>query len=168
MSKPDSSTSKGDRFEKVVFTMIQELLNKDQLPINSKHSKVFQKKGYYSEKRKANIIIDISVECTLPGEDKPTMYLLIECKDYNHPIPVDDVEEFYSKTQQIVGLNAKAIMVTSNLLQSGALNFAISSGIRVLKLDIDGKAEILSYRKERSKVNNNSQQFMNAFFAFFE
>ena len=45
----------------------------------------------------------------------------------------NDVEEFYSKVQQIAGVNVKAVLVTSGSLQEGALQFARSKGIGVAR-----------------------------------
>ena len=41
-------------------------------------------------------------------------------------MPVDDVEEFFVKSQQVGAANSKAIVITSNAFQSGALAFARS------------------------------------------
>ena len=62
------------------------------------------------------------------------MLCLIECKDYSRPVPVDDVEEFFAKVQQVAPAKAKAIVVSSNSFQSGALEFACSKGIGLLRM----------------------------------
>ena len=165
MELPISTTAKGDNFEARVFEILRTMVISNELPINGNYSKVFRKKEYYSQQRKSNIVVDISVECTLPGEQQPSLYLMVECKDYKHPIPVNDVEEFFAKTQQITGLNVKAIMVTTNVLQEGALNFAITNGIRVMRIKPDGGREVLSFRKEYSAASNNNKDYINAILA---
>src|ERR1043165_5928123 len=102
--------------------MVKAMLVNEELPVNGKYCKIYRKKGYYSSMREKDIIVDISVECTLPGAPKPSLYLMIECKDLNHPVSVDNIEEFCNKTGQITGLNVKAVFITTNTLQSGALN----------------------------------------------
>ena len=158
----NSTTERGDVFETRVLGILHDMLESDDFPINPKFCKIFLKKPYYSSKRKSNIIIDISIECCLPGEE-PFLFFIIECKDYNHPVPVDDIEEFYAKTQQITGLNVKAIFVTTSTLQKGALNFAHSSGIRVMKIGLDDNREILSYRRVPAKATDQVANFINAF-----
>lgn len=165
MKNRTNTTRKGDEFEEKMYYFITELLLDDKLPITGKHSKVYRKKGYYSEHRKGNIIVDISIECTLPNEPQPSMYIMIECKDYNHPIPVDDLEEFYAKTKQITGLNIKAIFLTTNILQQGALNYAMSNGIRVMRIKNSDEQEILSYKKQERKISSNVSEYLNAFLA---
>lgn len=59
--------------------------------------------------------------------------MLIECKNYNHPVPVDDVEEFYSKIQQVSGANVKGIIASTNSFQEGAVAFSKSKGIGLLR-----------------------------------
>ncbi|MGN6476207.1 MAG: restriction endonuclease, partial [Flavipsychrobacter sp.] len=157
-----NTVSRGNAFEKRVVEHIKELLQKNLLPINCERSTVFEKKGYYSQSRKSNIVVDISVECTLPDDTEPSLYLMIECKDYSNPVPVDDLEEFVAKLDQITGLNCKAIFVTSNILQEGALNYAISNNIRVMKIDEHNKREILSFRREKSFSNDTNKEYINA------
>jgi hypothetical protein len=50
---------------------------------------------------------------------------VFECKDYKKSVPVDDIEEFKSKLQQIAGLNVKGTMVVSGDLQKSAITYAI-------------------------------------------
>ena len=157
-----NTTNKGDIFEEHVFHTLKEMLEKDELPVNGKYCKIYKKKGYFSSKRKSDIIFDISIECTLPGETSPTIYLVVECKDYSHAVPVNDLEEFHSKVLQVTGLNVKALFFTTNVLQIGALNYAVSSGIRVMRIRQEGKREVLSFRKEQNAVNKNSSDFVNA------
>ncbi|MBS1689561.1 MAG: restriction endonuclease [Bacteroidetes bacterium] len=165
MDLPISTTAKGDNFEAKVFDILQTMLLNNELPVNSSHSRIFRKKKYYSSQRKSDIIVDISVECTLPGETEPSLYLMVECKDYKHPIPVNDIEEFYSKTRQITGLNVKAILFTTNILQEGALNFAITNKIRVMRIKPEGEPILLSFRKEGNTTKNVSKDFINAVLA---
>jgi hypothetical protein len=58
---------------------------------------------------------------------------LIECKNYSHPVPVDDAEEFFSKVQQVAAANAKGIIASTASFQSGTRTFAKSKGIGLLR-----------------------------------
>jgi hypothetical protein len=72
-----NTVEKGNAFEDKVYNVIKSLLEKDELPISSKRSKVFQKKGYYSKVREDNIIFDITVETYLPNEtDYSVLYII--------------------------------------------------------------------------------------------
>jgi len=129
-----STVEKGNKFENRVFQLLEQELTSERLLVNPKYSKIYQKKGYYSERRKNMIIVDISIEVFLPNQDEMSFIILIECKDYGKNIPVDDIEEFNSKIEQIAGLNAKGIFVSSTALQKGALNYAKSRKIAVIRL----------------------------------
>lgn len=157
-----SSTKKGDAFEARVYEMIKGMLASDALPIPSKYCQVYCKKGYYSASRGKPVIIDVSVECTLPGAPHPSTYIIIECKDLGRGVDVSDMAEFCTKVQEITAFNVKPIFVTSNRFQEGAFNLAVSKAIWLMKLSPDGTRETLSFRKERSPVSQNSRDFINA------
>jgi len=95
--------------------------------------KVFTRKGYYSKDRAKNIIFDISIEVYVPGAKTYSLLILIECKNYNHAVPVDDVEEFFQKMQQVSGANVKGILVTTNSFQESCFNFSSSKGIGLVR-----------------------------------
>ncbi|MGP1782784.1 restriction endonuclease, partial [Shewanella frigidimarina] len=83
--------------------------------------------------REKNITFDVSIEIYQPGQKEYSVLVLIECKNYNHRVPVDDVEEFYAKAQQISGANIKGIIASTNSYQDGAFKFARSKGIGLLR-----------------------------------
>jgi len=88
---------------------------------------------------------------------------IIECKDYSSAIPVDDLEEFHSKIQQIAGNNVKAIFATSAALQKSALNFAKSKKIGVIRYLPDNQVKwIISFMTSRQERLNHSE-FNSAF-----
>jgi hypothetical protein len=59
--------------------------------------------------------------------------VLIECKNYTHPVTVDDVEEFFTKVQQVASAKAKAVLASTASFQSGAREFARAKGIGLLR-----------------------------------
>jgi len=128
-----NTVDKGNAFENKVFTHIIEELSNDRLHVIGRRSKAYQKKGYFSKDRLSEIITDISIETFLPEATDYTLLTVIECKDYDTPIPVSDIEEFHSKIQQIAGDNVKAIFATSAALQKSALNYAKSKKIGVIR-----------------------------------
>jgi len=166
-----NSIEKGNVFENEVYQYIEKELNNDRLLVSGQMSKLFSKKGYFSKDRDKNIITDISIETYLPNSTNYSLLIVIECKDYNGKIPVDEIEEFYSKVQQIAGANVKAIFCTKSALQASALNYAKSKKIGVIRFlphnQIDYKFEIvLSYLTtemiaKRNELNWN--EFNSAF-----
>ena len=104
-----STVAKGDTFEQSVFDALSEELKGDRLGLSPSTAKLFRKKGYYSHDRKTDIIVDMSIEVWPPDADNYSILWVCECKDYGHPIPVDDVEEFKAKLDQIAGKNVKGV-----------------------------------------------------------
>ncbi|MDR1149316.1 MAG: restriction endonuclease [Spirochaetaceae bacterium] len=138
-----NTVKKGNDFEDKVFKYINTELLNDRLHVSRKRSKAYQKKDYFSKDRQATIITDISIETFLPDASDYSLLTVIECKDYNSAIPVNDIEEFHSKVQQIAGDNVKAIFVTNAVLQKSALNYAKSKGIAVIRYLPDNQVKLL-------------------------
>ena len=110
-----NTVEKGDLFEKEVFDFIKEHVMSGNSHLNPDLCSFHRKKGYYSDKRKKEIIFDISIECYRKGSDKYSQLVIIECKDYSSTIPVDDVEEFESKLRQVSGVNIKGMFFSKHL-----------------------------------------------------
>src|SRR5262245_3751014 len=124
-----STTAKGDAFEADVFEAISRMIDENRFFSRPDCCRIFRKKGYYSKDRECEIVFDVAVEIRVPGQDEPSILFLVECKDYRHRVPVDDVEEFYAKVQQVSPAGAKAIMVSPSAFQDGAFKFARSKRI---------------------------------------
>ena len=126
--------AKGNSFEDIVFLAMKEELKNDCLGLSSSCCKVFQKKAYFSRDRRSNIVVDISIEVWIPGAKEYSLLWVCECKDYVHPVRVDDVEEFKAKLDQIAGKNIKGVFATRSAMQKGALTYAQSNGIGVVRI----------------------------------
>lgn len=156
-----NSVAKGNAFEDRVFAALTSELNDDKLGLSPKLAKPFKKKGYYSRDRNANIIVDMSIEVWLPNADHWSLLWVCECKDYSGSIPVDDVEEFKAKLDQIAGVNKKGVMAISGVLQQGALKYARANGIGVVRLLPDDQVEHVMYfmtsaiMSEATKLNSS-------------
>jgi Zn-dependent peptidase ImmA (M78 family) len=133
MSRQKNTTRVGDELEKRIFDLVQAEIDADRFFFRKQSCKVFAKKGYYSRDRCSNIVFDISIEAYLPGADEYSMLILIECKNYSHPVPVDDAEEFFTKLQQVGAANAKGIIASPAPFQSGAREFAKAKGIGLMR-----------------------------------
>lgn len=140
-----STVEKGDKFEDKVFSEISKLVESGNLGLNPDCCRLFQKKGYYSRDRDSDIIVDISVEVWMPGADQWSMLWVCECKDYSGSIPVDDIEEFKAKLNQITGVNVKGLFTTSSAYQKGSLNYARSNGIGLLRLLPEKQIDVVMY-----------------------
>lgn len=151
-----AKNSKGEIFEEAVYMGVKILISQRKFFVNAKYMRLFRKKGYYSIERKKNIITDISVEIYIKDpvkymEIKPSIVIVIECKDYSNALPVDDVEEFHAKLQQIGSDNTKGIIITRySLYQESAVNYARSKGIMLMDWEEYGQ---VSYNYERTEDN---------------
>jgi Zn-dependent peptidase ImmA (M78 family) len=128
-----SSTSRGLDLEERVYSFFAEEIRGNRFVARPECCQIFRKKAYYSRDRLSNVVFDVAIELTMPGAEAHSMLWLVECKNYGRPVPVDDVEEFYAKVQQVGAAKSKAILVTTNSFQSGALEFARSKGIGLLR-----------------------------------
>ena len=119
-----NTTLKGDIFEKQVFGLISNLLNNEEYYLSGKNSKIFAKKGYYSQTRESNIIFDITIESYMKGAEQYSMLNVIECKNLNKNVTVDDIEELDSKLEQVGKHNTKGTLVSSVGFASGTKKIA--------------------------------------------
>ncbi|GHV07458.1 hypothetical protein AGMMS50229_14360 [Campylobacterota bacterium] len=160
-----NSVAKGNKFEEEVFSAISAELVEGRLGLIDKYCELFRKKGYYSRDRDSNIIVDISIEVWLPGAPTWSMLWVCECKDYSGSLPVDDVEEFKAKLDQITGKNVKGLMAVTGALQQGALNFARSNGIGVIRILPEDQIKWVMYRVTSEMLSHSldTQQFNQAF-----
>jgi len=147
-----STVEKGDSFEKQVYDLFQKLLINEDLYISGKKSRIFWGKSYYSDKRKGNITVDISIETYLKDADNYSILTIIECKNYSKKgVPIDDIEEFDSKLNQIGEHNTKGIIVTNSSFQEGAVNFAISKKIGLVRINDKKDIDWVNYRKDKKR-----------------
>jgi Zn-dependent peptidase ImmA (M78 family) len=128
-----NTTAKGDSFEQTIADHFEREIDAGRFIARRECCRLYRKKGYYSRDRKKDIIFDLSIEIYRPGASTYGILILIECKNYGHRVPVDDVEEFFAKTQQISGANPKGIIASPNSFQESALNYAASKGIGLLR-----------------------------------
>lgn len=153
-----NTVKKGDKLESQIFNLFDTQINKDEFFFFKKDAcKIFTKKGYYSRDRKKNIIFDVSIEVYLPGEKSYSLLFLIECKNYSHRVPVDDVEEFFAKAQQISGANIKGIVVSTNSFQEGTVEYSKSKGIGLLRYFHPSKLKWELTRSPSALISSNER-----------
>ena len=140
-----NTVAKGDALEDETFKLLKKELEAGRLGISPSSGKIFKKKGYYSRDREKNIVVDISIEVWLPGADNYSMLWVCECKDYGRSVPVDDVEEFKSKLDQIAGKNIKGVIATRNSYQEGAIKYARSQGLGLVRIMPDDQVSWFMY-----------------------
>ena len=128
------SQSRGEAFEDRVFRLIREELDRERLGLLPHACAIFRRKGYRSRDRGTDIVVDVSVEMVLPNAPTWSLLWAWECKDYKGPVGVEDVEEFWAKLQQIAGANVKGGLASSAALRRGALRYAKSKGLAVVRV----------------------------------
>lgn len=127
------TVSKGRKFERIVFDYLSNLVKRNEFWSRAELTKVYSRKKYFSKDRGSYIEVDVSIEIFLPNQEKPSIIVLVECKDYSSSIPVDDIEEFYAKIQQITGANVKGIFATTSAFQPAGLQYCESKQIGLLR-----------------------------------
>ncbi|MCW9026338.1 MAG: ImmA/IrrE family metallo-endopeptidase [Thiovulaceae bacterium] len=149
------TTKKGDELEDKIYELLRDDILNGRFWAKKECCKIYQKKGYFSKDREKNIIFDISIEISLPGESTYSSLILIECKNYAKKVPVGDVESFLMKAHQVSGGNVKAIVVSNNAFQEGAFAFSKSKGIGLLRYYDRNRLEWVLHRSPSSIVSSS-------------
>lgn len=129
-----NTVKKGDEFEDKVFAYFSKLINEGGFWASAANCKIYQKRGYYSSARGSDIIFDIAIEIFLTNATDYSSLVLIECKNYEAPVSVEQVESFFDKTQQVSPGNIKAVMISSNGFQTGTFEYSKSKKIALCRL----------------------------------
>lgn len=149
---------KGNEFEQNCYNLIKNAIENDEFGISPKNSKLFLKKKYFSSLRNRDITFDLSIEVWLPDAQRYSILCLIECKDYtNKKVPVDDVEEFILKINQIAGLGhcVKGIVISNNSFQSGSIEIAERAGLMLIEVTNDNKLAIKLHKGKRFSIKTD-------------
>lgn len=117
---------------------VESEIRQGQLGLNPDLAKVYRHRSYFSRDRAKNIVTDISVEFHRAGAGFPFLVWVWECKDYSEKVPVNDVEEFHAKLEQIGVHKTKGTIVCPNGFQDGAIEYATSKGIGLARWLPDG------------------------------
>ena len=149
-----NTIEKGDSLEKKVFDLIKELIDNNQFYVNREQSQVFWKKAYYSKTREKNIIFDITIESYIAGSKDFSLLTVIECKNLNKNVSVDDIEEFDSKLRQVGEHNTKGILVSTNGFARTTIKMAKNLKIGLLRISGQNRVEWVNYRKNSLYVSN--------------
>lgn len=128
-----NTTQRGETFEDTIYRLIERQITEGRFWARPECCRIFRRKGYYSKDRQKDIIFDVSIEITLPGEDSYSVLVLIECKDYSNTVPVNDLEEFWAKIEQVAGANVKGVVASTAAFQEGGLRYAESKGFGILR-----------------------------------
>ncbi len=129
-----NTVKRGDVFEDKCFKWIKSAIDDGQFGIVGEDIRVYPKKGYYSHKRRSEIVFDIAVEIWLKNAKNYFQLWLIECKNYSSKnVPIDDIEEFVEKIGQVAGKNVKAIMISASSFSKTVKNLAESDGIMLIE-----------------------------------
>jgi hypothetical protein len=134
----------GVKFEKKVFEALNKAINEEKLGLLPNSCKLFTQKGYYSKDRDKDIKVDISIEVFVANASEPSLIWIWECKDYKKQIPVDDIEEFHAKLEQIGSDKTKGTVITSlGSFQESSMKYAASKGIALARLMPDEQVEMV-------------------------
>lgn len=135
----------GDKLELRVEQWLTRLIADEQIPVNAALTKVSRHGKVFSRDRGSQITFDVVLELYRRGADTPCLYWIWECKDYSHLVPVDDIEEFHSKIEQIGRDRTKGTIVTTSGFQQSVIALAEAYGIGLVR--VVPKAEKASARQ---------------------
>lgn len=117
-----NSVKKGDDFELRTYHILRKLLDNNGLEIQLKGQNEFwivPSSAHIKQKDKKKFPWGDSVinDLTIEGVEKQNDFLiLIECKDYGHPVDRGDIAEFNTRIQDLKALvSAKSFCNVKNL-----------------------------------------------------
>ena len=154
------SKNTGSAFENEVYQIVNNMVKSNKFILANPYVRVHKKKGYYSKDREKDIIFDVTVEKYWDNPDthpdiEPAIIVVIECKDYGNSIPVDDVEEFHAKLQQIGADNTKGLMIARNgSFQKSALQYARSKHIGIARVLPNDQLDFLMHMFSVNSYSN--------------
>lgn len=128
----------GEALEIQVRRMLELELHEYKLGLAPGDAQIFHRKAYFSKDRGSDIVFDVVIEVHRPGASEPWLVWVWECKDEGRPVAVDEVEEFSSKLQQIGVHGVKGTVASRNGFQQGAVEYAKSKRIGLLRQLADG------------------------------
>lgn len=157
-----NTVSKGDLLELKVYELFKQILSDGSYYLNDKSSIVYSKKGYYSTKRQKDIIFDVSIETFIGNSSEYSLLTLIECKNLNKSVSVDDVEEFSKKINQVGEHNTKGIIITTVGFQESALNVAKAEKIGLARMPNNDSLKWITFRKENNVKLSEKSLYSNS------
>lgn len=135
---------KGTLLEESVYNVLLEMTANEKLAFKSTQCKVFLHKKYFSKDRDDFIETDVSIEVFIENANEPFFIWIWECKDYKNAIPIDDLEEFHAKLEQIGADNTKGTMITAQgYFQTGAINYAKNKKIGLARILPDEQVKFI-------------------------
>jgi hypothetical protein len=124
-----------ENFEDQVFKHVKWELESGHLGLLPSRSRVQRNASYPSERRKAQIKIEVSIENFREGATEPSQIWLWECKNKGtRNVEVSDVEVLSSKIEQLGASRFRGSIVTTQGFQPSAVELAKSVGISLLVL----------------------------------
>lgn len=149
-----NTTEKGDILEDKSIGIIEKILDDGLIGIMKEYARVFTKKKYPSNIRgSGDVEFDLTIEIWPPSADQYTMIYFIECKNYNHRVPISEVKKFYADIAETSGINAKAIIITSSPLQKGAFDYASAKKMMVIEGESKDNFNIILYKRNIQEDN---------------
>ena len=145
-----NTVAKGNKLEAEVFRLFRRIIDEGDFYAKKEFCKLPQKARYFSRTREKEIEFDLAVEIWLPGASRPSLICPIECKNYAHAVPVDDVEEFVSKYEQVEA--HKGIIVSRGPFQQGAQTYAKNKGLGLIRYLADDTHKWVLHRSTAANV----------------
>lgn len=95
-----------------------------------------------------------------PGSNNYSLLIVIECKSLGKSVPVDDIEEFKAKLDQIGGKNTKGIVVARNSFQDGSQKYAKNQGIGLARAMPNNQVSWLMHMVASNTVKSDKDRML--------
>ena len=125
---------KGNPLEDAIFNIIQYILKSDRLRLSPVQAKLFRKRIYFPQERQTKIASDISIELWLPQALHYSRLWMCIFKNYDHIVPVSDLEGYKTKLDQMGSRNIKGVIASANAVQHEALDYARANDMGIIRI----------------------------------
>jgi|JI10StandDraft_1071094.scaffolds.fasta_scaffold83169_1 Zn-dependent peptidase ImmA (M78 family) len=159
-----NTVKKGDLFEAKSHELIKKAIEDEMFAFPLRYSKLIPKAKYFSHKRQKDIVFDLAIEIWPPRAKRFQNVFIIECKSYStKKVPIGDLIKLSSDVEDVASLNGKAVFITNSDFTDTEVQYAINTGMMLIKVTKEDKINILLYKAVSNKYQSNLDSSENEF-----
>lgn len=157
-----ASTAKGNQLEDLVFSLVPDWIKEGDIPVSQKYE-LYRRKSYHSKLRQGPINFENVVELiSAKNSDplpQPFLVIIFECKNLTRPVDVQEVEEFSSKLDGVLGFRTKGFIVSRVGFSKMALSRARNAGIGLIRIMPDEQVQLLTHFMTAELLERLNREF---------
>lgn len=134
-----NTNSIGNALEDEVFSLIPIWLETLTLPYPKDDCRIHRRKPCFSKIRESDInfenVVEIYSAVNLRSENpQPALVAIMECKNTKRPVTIEEIEEFKSKLDGVLGFRTKGYLVTRVGFTASSVRMSRNLGIGLIRI----------------------------------